>query len=335
MTLAATTSGVYSMCGEIKRRAVLSAIAGSFMLCLVPCGSAPGYAAPSAVGGERIILSFPKDYIAGSLYRLKPAPTGGFASHYSKFYATARGDVPVSPDMKFDLKISYQGGENLSFLDSLPPGYVSFLEMERLPVTDQQFRALKCLPRLQGLTLTDVDITDRGFMELQKARELSFLVLKSSLVTGKGLVALRNLHDMLRLDTEQNMFDDASLANLSGMKKLHLLRLKNARITDAGLKHLAPLSNLSDLSLAINKITDAGVACLIPLKNLRKLNLTDTKITIKCIESLAQLPKLERVTLSYCDFTPAQLDLFKKRLHCEIVDGRATGTDINLFSPLH
>ncbi|MBS1999052.1 MAG: hypothetical protein JSS86_22150, partial [Cyanobacteria bacterium SZAS LIN-2] len=167
MTLAATTSGVYSMCGEIKRRAILSAIAGSFMLCLVPCGSAPGYAAPSAVGGERIILSFPKDYIAGSLYRLKPAPTGGFASHYSKFYATARGDVPVSPDMKFDLKISYQGGENLSFLDSLPPGYVAFLEMERLSVTDQQFRALKCLPRLQGLTLTDVDITDRGFMELQ------------------------------------------------------------------------------------------------------------------------------------------------------------------------
>ena len=286
------------------------------------------------VAGDTVRLSFPKDYIVGSLYRLQPMPAG-YSAHYGKFFASARGDVTAPRDMRFNLKLSYRGGEDLSFMDKLPPGLILFLEIERLSVTDQQFKSLKCLSWLEGLTLTDVDVTDRGFMELQKAQHLRYLVLKATLMTGKGLAAIRDLKTLEHLDTEQNLFDDAAIANLSNLKKLRLLRLKNARITDVGLKHIANLPALNDLSLAINQVTDRGVATLVGLKNLRKLNLTDTKITVKCIDSLQKMPNLEKLSISFCDFTPPQLAQFKQKLHCQLIDGRESGADMKLFSPLH
>jgi len=296
----------------------------------------------SALAGEAhpparadwLTLSFPSDYIVGSLYRLQATPTG-YSSHNRRFFANARGDVAVPRDTRFDLKMSYRGAEDLTFMDKLPLGPIISLEFERLSVTDQQLRSLKCLPVLEGLTLTDTDVTDRGFMELERARHLRFLVLKSTLMTGKGLPSIHNLKTLESLDTEQNRFSDESLSNLSHLNNLRLLRLKDAHISDAGLKYIAKLPALSELSLSVNRVTDKGVEQLIGLKNLHRLNLTDTKVTVKCLDSLEKIPQLERLSISFCDFTPQQLAQFKRRLHCVIIDGRNTGTDLKLFSPLH
>jgi hypothetical protein len=284
-----------------------------------------------------VVLSFPTEYSAGSLYKVKQGHAGQSSLRISRtFFAAARGKVVVPRGLLLSLTVSYQGAQDLSSLDRLPPGVVAFLKIERLSVTDQQFKALKSLPDLKGLELVDVDITDRGIMQLQNCHNLIFASLKSSVVTGKGLAAFRNLKTLQHLDFEQNLFDDASLSNLSGLTDLYYLRLKDCRLTDAGLKHLQPLSNLVELVLSINKITDAGVASLLPLRNLRSLNITDTKVTMASVASLAKFPKLRELTISQVDFTPAQLEEMRRRLpHCHINDGKNTGADLRIFAPLH
>jgi hypothetical protein len=288
-------------------------------------------------GGDSQILSFPASYSEGSLYRLKLGH--GSRNYYQltdTFFAQARGNVVVPRGVLLCLTVSYQGGEDLTFLDRLPPGVVAFLKMERLSITDQQFKALKSVSDLKGLELTDVDITDRGIMHLQNCHDLAYAALKSMVITGKGLAALRNLHTLKHLDCEQDMFDDASMSNLSGLTNLKYLRLKNVRITDAGLKHLLPLTEVEELILSINKITDSGVAILLPLKKLRKLDLTDTKVTMACLDSLAKFPNLCELTISQLDFTPAQLEEFRRKLpHCRISNGKKIGADMRVFDPLH
>jgi len=327
----------------MHRQAIVSALVSAVVATLAPLTPQTPLASNSAaLAGEAhspvraglLTLSFPRDYIVGTLYRLQPL-SSGFSTHYRKFFANARGDVPVRSDMRFVLKMSYRGAEDMTFMDKLPLGPIISLEFERLSVTDQQLRALKCLPVLEGLTLTDTDVTDRGFLELDKARHLRFLVLKSTLMTGNGLVSIGNLKALEHLDTEQNRFSDEGLVNLSKLNNLRLLRLKDAHISDAGLKYIAKLPALSELSLSVNRVTDKGIETLIGLKNLHRLNLTDTKVTVKCIDSLEKIPQLERLSISFCDFTPPQLAQFKKRLHCQLIDGRDTGTDLKLFSPLH
>jgi hypothetical protein len=147
-----------------------------------------------------VVLSFPTEYSAGSLYRLKLGH--GSRNYYQlirHFFAQARGNVVVPRGVLLCLTVSYQGGEDLTFLDRLPPGVVAFLKMERLSITDQQFKALKSVSDLKGLELTDVDITDRGIMQLQNCHNLIFASLKSSVVTGKGLAAFRNLKTLQHL----------------------------------------------------------------------------------------------------------------------------------------
>jgi Leucine Rich repeat len=289
------------------------------------------------VGGPSITLAFPKAYSAGSLYKLKAGRDGSDYLRISRtFFAPARGDVSVPRGLLLGLLVSYEGAEDMSSLDRLAPGVVVLLKFERLNVTDRQFKAIKCLPTLRGLELTDVDITDRGFMQVQNCRHIAFIALKSTVITGKGLVALRGLKSMKDLDCEQNLFDDASLDNLSGLTSLRHLSLRGCHITDAGLKHLLPLTELTGLTLSVNKITDAGIASLLPLKKIESLDITDTKVTAACLESLCQFPNLKNLLISEMDFTPAQIYGFKRRLpHCHIHDGKKTGVDLQFFSPLH
>lgn len=337
------TTGMLSMRARQKAtdpfadRISLQRLAAKAVLCSLLLWPVTGFCKDSASSVPTQVISFPKAYSVGSLYAVKERHEGsGYLRLSRTFVAQARGDVAVPRGKLLSLSLSYQAGEDLSCLDRLPTDVVAFLKIERLSITDQQFKALKCLSALRGLELTDVDITDRGFMLLQNCHALAYAAFKSTLMTSKGLAALRNLHTLQHLDCEQDLFDDASMSNLSGLTKLKFLHLKNVRITDAGLKHLLPLTELTDLNLSINKITDAGVASLVPLKNLQSLDLTDTKITMACIDSLSKLPNLHELTISQLDFTGVQLAEMKRRLpRCVIANGKKTGADLRIFEPLH
>jgi Leucine-rich repeat (LRR) protein len=296
-------------------------------------GPAPAQSAPASA----VVLNFPTAFSAGALYKVK---RGSDARSYYRlshdFFAQARGRVVVPPGMLLGLTMSYQGGEDLSYLDKQQLGPLSYLKIERLPITDAQFMALKCVSSIKGLEIADVDITDKGFAHMRDCRELVYLALKSTLITGKGLNAIRDLKTLRHLDAEQNEFGDKSLSNLSGLTELTYLRLKDVGITDSGLKQLLPLSKMEDLTLSINPITDAGIASLSPLRNLKRIDITDTKVTLGCADALAKFPNLREVVLSQLDFTPVQVAQIKKKLpNCRISDGRKTGADIRIFAPLH
>jgi len=294
----------------------------------------PGQAPASAAA---TILSFPTAYSAGSLYRLVAIHNDPETRHIGRnFFAAARGNVAVPRGTNLGLALSYQGGEDLTFLNHLPPGVVVYLKLERLAVTDQLFGQLKCLGDLKGLDLIDTDITDRGFQQVKNCQNLDYLALRATVLSGKSLAVLSKLHGLRWLEMEENVFDDSSMSNLSALTNLRGLKLIDVHITDVGLKHLANLTQLRELSLAVNQITDVGLQSLIPLKNLAFLNLTDTKISPKCVDVLAKLPGLKEVSVSAIDFRPDQLAAMQKKMpHCHIIDGKNTGADLRVFNPLH
>ena len=298
-----------------------------------PCCSRENAGASRAA--NLLVLHFPADKPVGKLLTLSKRP--GRDGFTEVLYALAQGDVTVPRGAWLLIEINYQGSNNLSFLEKLPPGAIVGFRSEKFGLTDKQFVSLTGMKYLKVLNLSDVDITDRGLLHIRECAALEEFSLCSSLVTGKGLAVLRDLHDITYLTLDQNRLDDASLANLSGLKKLVSLRIKGANIGDAGLAHVKNMPLLRRMILNGNKrITDASVPTFLSLPKLKRLDLTDCKLSAAGLMQLNKVPDLRSVEFAFHDYSAGQVDQIKRALgSCKVIDGRRSAEPMVIFAPLH
>ena len=217
------------------------------------------------------------------------------------------------------LKVLHVDGANRSKLASIGRlTSLSELRLEKIALSEDEFRKIASLPLLKTLRLKHVHDDDKGVddfgclgftslisnllvelvelelsnvnfvndgtMRMLKAQgKLKKLVLTHTYITDAGLEHISNLTELIELDISYNLITDSGLKHLSNLTKLKNLNISSYRITDAGLKHLSNLTKLKNLNISSN-LTVAGFECLLHLENLNVLNLRGNRIIYKSIK---------------------------------------------------
>ena len=156
----------------------------------------------------------------------------------TKVYAMVMYDYQEASPGRFDLDRTSNLPEQL--LDILPIDFlhtVVWIDLDSPAVTDETLNALRLLPRLRVLHVSNTSITDAGIAELVHLHELEWLTL----------------------DTE---LSDAALVHVGKLRSLHVLELSRAPITDSGLTELCGLRQLEELTLEETLVTSDGIARL-------------------------------------------------------------------------
>lgn len=168
--------------------------------------------------------------------------------------------------------------DHLSLLPTL--NRMTFLRLQKTPITDAGLEHLRGLPGLAELDLRTTAIGDNGLKHLKGLTGLKTLGLNGTQVTNAGLIHLAALPQLKNLGLGDNpRLTDAGLANLAKCSKISQLILDHTGISDAGLEYLRALKELAELDLRDCKVGDAGMAYLDELPKLAVLRLNGTQVT--------------------------------------------------------
>lgn len=250
--------------------------------------------------------------------------------------ANACGRVAVPAAAECGLVVNYDGAQDLSFLNKLPPGALVVLQCNNFEISDEQFLSINHLEKMKVLELSSTDIGNRGFEQLKNCSNLVELVMPSCLITGPALASLKDVTTLKRLAVDHNDLDDVSLASLKGLKNLLAVRLQACKIGDAGLAHLKGCQRLTHIDIGQNKkITDNCLPTLLSFKNLVHLDLTDTSVTIVGFRQLSKLPKLRHFGLAFSSVSEKQLAELRRLMpNCQIINTRAGKVPLDVFEPI-
>lgn len=250
--------------------------------------------------------------------------------------ANACGTVAVPRTAECGLVVNYDGAQDLSFLNKLPPGALVVLQCNEFEISDEQFLAINHLEKMKVLELSSTDIGNRGFEHLKTCSSLVELVMNSCLITGPALASLKDITTLKRLAVDHNDLDDASLVSLKGLKNLLAVRLQACKIGDAGLAHLKGCQRLTHIDIGQNKkITDKCLPTLLSFKNLIHLDLTDTSVTMVGFRQLSKLPKLTHFGFAFSSVSEKQLAELRRLMpHCQITNSRAGKVPLDVFEPI-
>jgi Leucine-rich repeat (LRR) protein len=163
---------------------------------------------------------------------------------------------------------------------------------------ERSLRLIKCMSRLQVVSLDGTKATDGALRHLKDVPRLIQLGLSGTRVTDEGVKHLRPLKKLTCLNLDLRALTDAGLAHLAGLTELVLLRVGNSRITDDGLRYLRGLSKLYWLELPNTAVTDAGLAYLAELAEMEALYLHHTRVADDVFFHLRKMGKLRVLDLS-------------------------------------
>lgn len=213
--------------------------------------------------------------------------------------------------------------------------------------TNADMAYLRSLTKLERLYLPN-GVSDEGFRHLAPLKKLQLLRLHNGVMTDAGLAVLKDKTEMRELSLWRcRKLTGKGLKYLAGMQRLKHLDLRRCdSITDEGLPFLAGLTQLEVLDMSVMpRFTDRGFRQLKRLTNLRRLGITRTGIrdlkivaSFKQLESLnvpkeideAQLKhivgltKMQRLSLEVCHVTDKGLANLKHLQQIEWLDVHKT-----------
>jgi hypothetical protein len=135
---------------------------------------------------------------------------------------------------------------------------IETLILDKGVVTDESFKTIAGLPKLQHLRLRLSPINDKGLKLLSKTKSLWYLNLPHAQCTAEGVAALADLPRLrqLRLGSP-NLGNEVTreIATLTSLRGVHLI---GVAVTDEGLKTLAAMPHLESLYLDDSAVTEAG-----------------------------------------------------------------------------
>lgn len=303
------------------------------VLCVRLCDQTTVAEPSKTVQNERLVnIDFPANRSIGKLYRLNMVNPDGPVM--LKPAIEAKGRVSIPSLTKLALVLSYEGGRDLSCLDSLKTDAIYSVDAAHLDnFNDQDLRHISSLPAVSLLLIDDTDITNAGMRSIGKMTQLICLSLLQTPISDVGLTELRHLKSLRRLRLDFVRLTDLSLCNLSEMKDLSYLNLSHCGVSDEGLRCLKPLKALQILHLNDNKaVTDKGIQYLVGLTGLLDLDLSGTAVTSGCLKSLKSMKILYKLTLTLPATTKA---LCARELpHCSVTLNPEAVVPVEVFAPL-
>src|SRR5207249_6879954 len=113
-------------------------------------------------------------------------------------------------------------------------------------ITDEGFRHLARLTKLEHLVLVGHAFSDRGLAVVKGMKHLTWLCVGGtkrieSFITDDGLAVVADLKDLENVNLAYSKVTDQGLKHLAGLKKLKILDLEGCNVTDEGLAQLSGL----------------------------------------------------------------------------------------------
>ena len=162
-------------------------------------------------------------------------------------------------------------------------------------VCDAGLEAVKGLPKLKTLRLSDEQVTDGALRFLNRIGSLHGIEMA---ISGENLgPPPRSQAEVTFLDLRQSKVTDAGLQELAPLKNLQSLHLQYRNVTDLGLRELTSFTKLTNLNVGNTKISDAGLKHIATLANLKVLNLGGTSVSDSGLKELAGLKNLTVLAL--------------------------------------
>jgi Leucine-rich repeat (LRR) protein len=213
--------------------------------------------------------------------------------------------------------------------------------------TNADMAFLRSMTKLERLYLPN-EISDEGFRHLAPLKKLQLLRLHNGTMTDAGLAVLKDKTEMRELSLWRcRRLTGNGLKYLAGMKRLKHLDLRRCdAVTDEGLPFLAGHTQLEVLDMSVMpRFTDRGFRQLKRLTKLRRLGITRTGIRdlsiiagFKQLESLnvpkeidesqlghiAGLTKMQRLSLEVCHVTDKGLANLRNLKQIEWLDVHKT-----------
>lgn len=188
-------------------------------------------------------------------------------------------------------------------------------------ITDVGVAALKGLPSLKSLSLTDTAIGDHGLEDLAEIKTLARLSLRWSSkevrATSQGMSRISKLTSLQRLEIDNRTETALVEAAAKAVGPLHGLRSAkfSGGVERDGLVQLGTLRGLEELEVEFyygKSISDDAWAPLGNLASLKRLRIRYTTIGHEALRQIGNLKSLEELNLEGCDIPVDGLALLSK-----------------------
>jgi hypothetical protein len=184
--------------------------------------------------------------------------------------------------------------------------YLHTLDLDHVPVADDDLRDIRVLYNLTDLRLRSTDVTDAAFEHIRSLIYLRSLILHDTAVTGSHLNELAECR-LRTLELSYTDMDAKAFRHLKLFPTLSRLSLGHTCLGNEHIIHLKPLTRLSDLALNRTQLKgDGGLAAIAgQMPNLSELSLAATRVDDSCITHLGGFPKLTVLGIEHTDVTAA------------------------------
>ena len=115
---------------------------------------------------------------------------------------------------------------------------VSWLDLDSPVVQNKDLEALRALPNVQVLFISNTSITDEGLSELAHLRQLRWLVLNTANLSDKATEHLGKLRTLRVLEIQEAEITDNGLEKLYALRGLERLVFDQTHVTEVGIEKL-------------------------------------------------------------------------------------------------
>ena len=155
-------------------------------------------------------------------------------------------------------------------------------------LTAEGWKALRGLPKLRELTVSDVKIDTAAMAEIGELRQLSTLYLAHNGVTDVGATHLAGMTQLTKLGLLQKGITDESVPALMKLQKVETLLVDQTGLTDAAIKRFAALPKLTEIDIRAEKVTAETVKALAACKTLRRLTVHQRQVPPEVLGALRE-----------------------------------------------
>lgn len=169
------------------------------------------------------------------------------------------------------------------------------LDLQNIPITDDQLEYLAQLGSLEELVLGSTEISGPGLVHLKnlpRLRAMNIVMVRSKV--EPDFSALSQLSRLEKLGVFGFGFQPKQFSALAECTSLREIALEAGEADDDLAVRLARLPNLSSIDLSGKKLTDVGARALARNLNLERVQLTG-KLTRDAVAEFAKLPKLTSI----------------------------------------
>ncbi|MBU6453285.1 MAG: hypothetical protein KGS72_15995 [Cyanobacteria bacterium REEB67] len=251
-----------------------------------------------AADGARVAeLHFPDNIIVATMQYPLGRETILAPPPQPRAWLKARGLVRLPRDRDIEVKLTYDGLQNLPYLKLLSVCRVTSFESSGLDFEDKHIQYLTPLQQLRRISLEDCLVTDKAFASLSRFPRLSNLSVGRSCIDGSGLGDLKGLSTLRIFCLEGNILKPGAVAQLKPLlPKLRSLNLTRTKLQKKDAAILKEMTDIEVVALADNKqIDDACMEYIKGLKHLHTLAIHDTAVTDRSIAIFQGLPSLKKV----------------------------------------